>query len=133
MSGSVLLTPRRRGFRGPEEDENVGAAVSALLETQQVASRALEEGAIAEDAYREYLARADAIDAEIAAAGETPTPGAARSARAHAEALLGEVSSTRVSGGATHRSNVWIAMIASVIASVLMVAGLAAWANRRKR
>lgn len=131
MSGSVLLS-RRPSLRGPEDDD-VEAAIRALLETQQTASRALEEGAIEEAAYEGYLARADEIDAEIAAAGETPAPGAARSARAHAEALLTEVSSTRVAGGETHRSNVWVAMIASVLASILLVAGLAAWANRRKR
>lgn len=131
MSGSVLVQ-RRPSLRGPEDDD-VEVAIRALLETQQIASRALEEGAIEEVAYESYLARADEIDAEIAAASETHAPGAARSARSHAEALLTEVSSTRVSGGVTHRSNVWVAMIASIIASVLLVAGLAAWANRRKR
>lgn len=129
MSGSVLLQ-RRPSLRGPEDDD-VEAAISALLETQQVASRALEEGAIDEATYGELLARADAIDVRLL---EETTSGELRSAiRRDAEALLTEASSTRVSGGTAHRSNIWVAMIASIIASVLLVASLAAWANRRKR
>lgn len=117
MSGTVLRT--RRGFAGPAEDTE--AAIAALIDVQAEASRALEDGAIGDDEYEAILARADEIELAI----ETDPTAAA----VDALALRTEVGSTRVAGKTEHRTNVALAMVGAGVASILIVAGLTAWAG----
>lgn len=130
-----------RGLRGPgdgaavgadglsqaEIDVIVGRTVAALLETQTEASRALAEGAIDEARYADILARADAIEAAMAADSYP------QDFEEGATSLLEETRATRRSGGASHRSNVWLAMLGATIGSVLLIMLLTAWSYRGNR
>jgi hypothetical protein len=117
MSGAVLRS--RRGFAGPDEDTS--DAVALLIEIQREASQALEEGAIDDAAYEAILAESDAIELRVES---DPT-----AALLEAQDLAGRVVAGRETGRTSHRSSVAWAMAGAGLASILIVAGLTAWAG----
>lgn len=114
-----------RGLRGPA-DATIDAAVAALIETQSLASHALEEGAIDESTYEAILSSADQIEVEISAGSSEP-----EALLAEATELRDSTAERRTSGGSAHRTNMILATIAAGVSSVVIVLGLTAFANRR--
>ena len=133
MSGATLRTRRgmRGGLRGPTEDAaRLGLIQEELIAVQPIAAAALAEGAISEEQYLAYLARADELD-EILTRASGPSAGAAiESAGIRATALRAEVTAARGSGLTAHRNRIWLMVGVAALLAILMVAGLAAWSYR---